>query len=145
MRDAMARLKVTADERMRPSPGGAIANLPDKEYSARESHLPGSLPNGSARSFSEHALKALIFGLCSLLGLTIVCRHCQLSSEDSDWYVLPIGDHLVCKQCNRVIDVVSKRLDDLSLPPSQRQGFEIEDYSVHFTGICAECVKQRSE
>jgi Fur family peroxide stress response transcriptional regulator len=53
--------------------------------------------------------------------------------------------HLVCKQCNRVIDIVSKGLDDLRLPPSQRRGFEIEDYSVHFTGLCAECVKQRSE
>jgi Fur family peroxide stress response transcriptional regulator len=53
--------------------------------------------------------------------------------------------HLVCKDCNRVIDIVSKSLDDLRLTPSQRQGFEIEDYSVHFTGVCAECMGQQSE
>lgn len=47
--------------------------------------------------------------------------------------------HLVCKTCNRVVDVASGGLDNLRLPPRQRHGFQIEDYSVHFIGICAEC------
>jgi Fur family peroxide stress response transcriptional regulator len=47
--------------------------------------------------------------------------------------------HLVCKTCHRVIDVDGASLDDLTLPSSQCQGFEIEGYSVHFTGVCAEC------
>ena len=47
--------------------------------------------------------------------------------------------HLVCRRCHRVIDVVSPGLDGLELPPRQRYGFQIEDYAVHFTGVCAEC------
>ena len=52
--------------------------------------------------------------------------------------------HLICRECNRVIDVQSKKLDELRLPPSQRQGFEIEDYSVHFTGVCRSCREDKS-
>jgi Fur family peroxide stress response transcriptional regulator len=53
--------------------------------------------------------------------------------------------HLVCRQCHRVIDVESKKLDDLRLPPNQRHGFEIEDYSVHFMGICQPCRENEPE
>jgi Fur family peroxide stress response transcriptional regulator len=53
--------------------------------------------------------------------------------------------HLICRQCNGVIDVDSTKLNDLRLPPSQRRGFEIEDYSVHFMGICAACREDASD
>lgn len=52
--------------------------------------------------------------------------------------------HLVCRECHRVIDVESKRLDDLRLPPSQRHGFEIEDYTIHFLGVCETCRQDES-
>lgn len=53
--------------------------------------------------------------------------------------------HLICRQCHRVIDVESRKLDDLRLPPNQRRGFEIEDYSVHFTGVCKTCREDEPE
>jgi Fur family peroxide stress response transcriptional regulator len=53
--------------------------------------------------------------------------------------------HLVCKTCDRVIDISSRGLDDLELPPRQRHGFQIEDYSVHFVGVCAECRQETSQ
>jgi len=53
--------------------------------------------------------------------------------------------HLVCRTCNRVIDIGSRSLDDLQLPPKHRHGFQIEDYSVHFIGICAECSRKASK
>jgi Fur family peroxide stress response transcriptional regulator len=52
--------------------------------------------------------------------------------------------HLVCRRCHRVLDVESKRLDDLRLPRSLRHGFEIEDYSVHFLGVCENCRQDES-
>jgi Fur family peroxide stress response transcriptional regulator len=52
--------------------------------------------------------------------------------------------HLVCRSCHRVIDVASQGLDHLELPPGKRHGFQIEDYSVHFIGVCAECCKRTS-
>jgi Fur family peroxide stress response transcriptional regulator len=53
--------------------------------------------------------------------------------------------HVICRKCNRVIDVESKKLDDLRLPPSQRHGFQIEDHSVHFMGVCETCRRNESE
>jgi Fur family transcriptional regulator, peroxide stress response regulator len=47
--------------------------------------------------------------------------------------------HLVCVRCNRVIDFEDAQLDDLPLPDHARTGFLTTDYSIHFTGLCAEC------
>jgi Fur family peroxide stress response transcriptional regulator len=49
--------------------------------------------------------------------------------------------HLVCIQCNRVIDIEDTRLDNLPFPDRKRTGFRITDYSIHFTGLCTECQK----
>ncbi|HPM81564.1 MAG TPA: transcriptional repressor [Candidatus Anammoximicrobium sp.] len=51
--------------------------------------------------------------------------------------------HLVCRRCGCVIDIESAGLDQLRLPAGERRGFEIEDYSVHFTGLCQECLRRR--
>jgi len=53
--------------------------------------------------------------------------------------------HLVCKRCHRVVDVQSHVFDDLALPAPQRQGFEIEDFSVHFLGVCEECRRKENQ
>jgi Fur family peroxide stress response transcriptional regulator len=49
--------------------------------------------------------------------------------------------HLVCVACNRAIDFEDAQLDQLPLPSRRRTGFRITDYSIHFTGLCAECQK----
>jgi hypothetical protein len=41
-----------------------------------------------------------------------------------------------------VIDINSARLDRLRAPDGMPENFEIEDLSVHFTGVCAECRKR---
>jgi Fur family peroxide stress response transcriptional regulator len=53
--------------------------------------------------------------------------------------------HLVCLECDRVVDLHDPALDALPLPGSQRgSGFSIQDYSIHFRGLCAECRQQRA-
>ena len=47
--------------------------------------------------------------------------------------------HLVCTHCHTVIDVANSALDELNLSLTKKHGFEIQDYSVHFMGICAKC------
>lgn len=47
--------------------------------------------------------------------------------------------HLICKKCNKVIDLESAKLDGLSMPDVQTEGFEIDDFSVQFIGTCAAC------
>ena len=53
--------------------------------------------------------------------------------------------HLICSRCDRVIDVCDAVLDELPLPQSGTEGFEIDDFSIHFTGTCAACRDSKAE
>jgi Fur family peroxide stress response transcriptional regulator len=47
--------------------------------------------------------------------------------------------HLLCVRCDRVIDLHAPELDGLRLPDTRRLGFEVEDFSLHIRGLCADC------
>ena len=49
--------------------------------------------------------------------------------------------HLVCLVCGRMTDFEDPRLDQLPLPDSKTNGFEVADYSIQFRGICARCAR----
>ena len=51
-------------------------------------------------------------------------------------------DHLICRQCGRMTDFETPQLTELPLPKGKPQGFQIDDYTVQFTGVCAECRKK---
>ena len=53
--------------------------------------------------------------------------------------------HLVCIRCNKIVDLESPGLDDISLPKGKPQGFEICDFSVQLMGTCPDCQKKRKE
>jgi Fe2+ or Zn2+ uptake regulation protein len=48
-------------------------------------------------------------------------------------------DHVVCKRCHKIVDLESGGVRRISLPDGQALGFEIQDYSIHFLGICDDC------
>ncbi|MBN2023593.1 MAG: transcriptional repressor [Pirellulales bacterium] len=52
--------------------------------------------------------------------------------------------HLFCRSCGCVIDVASSAVEDVSLPPASRHGFHVEDFSVHFVGVCPDCRRKAS-
>jgi len=47
--------------------------------------------------------------------------------------------HLICMRCGKVWDVEDPRLDHLRLPEGQVHDFEVQDFSVHISGLCADC------
>jgi Fur family peroxide stress response transcriptional regulator len=47
--------------------------------------------------------------------------------------------HLVCVECDRVLDLESPALDDVRLPDMKRIGFRVDDFSIHIRGVCADC------
>ena len=47
--------------------------------------------------------------------------------------------HLVCTQCDKVVDLESLDLDNISLPKGKPHGFDVRDYSVQLMGLCPEC------
>ncbi len=46
--------------------------------------------------------------------------------------------HLLCLQCGRMEDLDDAALDRLALP-GKETGFQIEDYSIQFRGLCSQC------
>jgi Fur family transcriptional regulator, peroxide stress response regulator len=51
--------------------------------------------------------------------------------------------HLVCLSCERIIDVEEPRLNHLPLPDVHALRFRINDYHVHFHGVCAQCARKQ--
>jgi len=51
--------------------------------------------------------------------------------------------HLICRMCNKVIDLEDQKLDRLRVSHVSREGFEIEDFSVHVIGTCSACRKEK--
>lgn len=47
--------------------------------------------------------------------------------------------HLVCVRCEKLLDLVDPKLDRLPWPDMLPQGFEVQDYSIHFRGLCHDC------
>lgn len=53
--------------------------------------------------------------------------------------------HLVCRLCYRVIDIESKKVDALELSSGQRKGFLVEEFTVHFHGVCQTCRRENPD
>lgn len=51
--------------------------------------------------------------------------------------------HLVCMHCGKIIDIDDESLDQLPVPKRKLQGFEVDDFSVQFSGTCSDCRKKR--
>jgi Fur family peroxide stress response transcriptional regulator len=47
--------------------------------------------------------------------------------------------HLICRHCKTIVDVHDKKLDALPAPEEAGSGFQVENWTVQFTGLCADC------
>jgi Fur family peroxide stress response transcriptional regulator len=68
----------------------------------------------------------------------------QIYSDGSAVRFDPNGSHhhhLVCSHCNSVSDFEDERLNRLPLPNRDHTGFQTENYSVYFEGLCRRCQK----
>ena len=53
--------------------------------------------------------------------------------------------HLVCTRCDVLIDVEEGRVDaEVSLPAKGTAGFKVQDYSIHYYGLCADCRRRQA-
>lgn len=53
--------------------------------------------------------------------------------------------HAICMKCGKIIDLEDPSLDQLPCPSRKLQGFKIDDFSIHFSGTCPECQKQKEQ
>jgi Fur family peroxide stress response transcriptional regulator len=47
--------------------------------------------------------------------------------------------HLICTQCNDIIDIEESNLNSLSQDVAQNTGYEIKNIQVNLYGICPQC------
>ena len=50
--------------------------------------------------------------------------------------------HLVCLRCEKVVDLEDSSLNRVPLPDVRLHGFDIEDYSIYFRGLCSSCARK---
>jgi Fur family ferric uptake transcriptional regulator len=49
--------------------------------------------------------------------------------------------HLICSECNKVVEFTDCDLSDIERKLSQGTGFKIEEHLLEFVGICPDCQK----
>ena len=47
--------------------------------------------------------------------------------------------HLICRQCKKIVDVHDEKLGRVPPPVDAENGFKVENWTVQFTGLCADC------
>jgi Fe2+ or Zn2+ uptake regulation protein len=53
--------------------------------------------------------------------------------------------HLICLQCDAVVDIAAPELDALPLPDTSAFGFEVQQHRVQLRGLCRRCRTQEKE
>lgn len=53
--------------------------------------------------------------------------------------------HLVCMECDSVIDIAAPELDALPVPDTSALGFEVENFCVQLRGLCRQCKERRKQ
>jgi Fur family peroxide stress response transcriptional regulator len=74
------------------------------------------------------------------LGLiTRICHHSSSARFDPK---IHRHHHLVCSRCETIIDLEDEAVSKVEIPDVKTHGFQIEDYYVHFHGVCSGCQSQ---
>jgi Fe2+ or Zn2+ uptake regulation protein len=77
--------------------------------------------------------------LGTFVSLGLVVRTCHPGSAARFDPKLHQHHHLVCLNCGRIVDVEDARLNRIPWPSVKSRDFEIEDYNIHFRGLCGQC------
>ena len=104
----------------------------DQIYEDVKEHLPGI-----SRTTVYRVLETLV-------GIGAISKVCSPGSATRFDPLTRRHHHLVCMHCDRLIDVEDAALDAaVERAKVKAKAFEIEDFSIHFHGICAACQKKQ--
>lgn len=82
--------------------------------------------------------------LDTLVGLGLLTRLCHPGRTVRFDPRTSIHHHLVCLQCDSVVDFDDTRLDRLPLPDTSGRGFALQDYRVQLRGVCQQCQQKET-
>lgn len=119
-----------------------------------------SIVDTMIKTKGEHLSSEEIYSLvkenCPEIGLATVYRTLQLLDEIGAVSKLNLDDgccryelnvkeenhnhhHLICKKCNKIIEVEEDLLEELESQIEKNYGFKIYDHDVKFFGLCSLC------
>ncbi len=51
-------------------------------------------------------------------------------------------DHLICRECGKIVEFASARIESLQAQVARQQGFRIFDHKLELYGYCAKCLSR---
>lgn len=75
----------------------------------------------------------------SFARLGLITKACHPGSATRYDRNIDIHHHLICLQCDAVIDISDAGLDRISIPDTSGFEFEVQDFRVQLRGICRRC------
>jgi len=111
------------------------------ELSRRSDHPTADEVYGGVRKKMPEISRTTVYRVLeAFVGIGVVRRVCHPGSSSRYETRMHRHHHLICLQCEAIVDLESPALDKLPLPKVS-SGFTIEDYSVQFRGICRDCAR----
>lgn len=81
-----------------------------------------------------------------LVRVGVIGKACHPGSASRYDNRTDLHHHLVCMECEAMIDISDARLDRLPVPDTSEFGFEVHDFRVQLRGLCRRCsAKSRKE
>lgn len=113
----------------------------------REDHPTADQIHAQIRTQLPNVSRTSVYRILEMLVETgMITKICHPGSAARFDPKLHRHHHLVCLSCERIMDIEEPQLDDLPLPRGHAHGFQIQDYHIHFRGLCAPCArKQRTQ
>ncbi len=78
-----------------------------------------------------------------LVRVGVIGKACHPGSTARYDSRVDLHHHLVCLQCDAMIDITDARLDRLPVPDTSEFGFEVSDFRVQLRGLCRRCSRKR--
>lgn len=117
-----------------------------KAVLAREGHFEVQELVGAVRDQGFEASRSTVYRALPLL-IEAGLIHPTVLSGERHRYEATFGhqhhDHLICSQCNKVIEFQFEAFEVLQLEVASKYGFELTDHFHELIGICAKCRGRR--
>ncbi len=93
---------------------------------------------------SFNASRATLYRLLPVLVEAEIIQQSLLSESQARYEVTwnkAHHDHLICKQCNRIIEFQDNTIEILQREIASKYGFKLEHHVMELVGLCSRCQK----
>ena len=113
----------------------ALLDLPDHPKADEIHALVARRVPGISRTTTYRTLEQLV-------RLGVIGKACHPGSAARYDNRTDTHHHLVCLECEEMIDISDSRLDRLPIPDTSAFGFTVHDFRVQLRGLCRRCSAQ---